>query len=69
MMNVRVSLCLFLFLALEPFDFRNAINFNMIAQKEQKKCNGILNKIFDLLIDELKTLKGHASGGMLQIYR
>ena len=29
----------------------------MIVQREQKKCNRILNKIFDHLIDELKTLK------------
>lgn len=41
----------------------------MIAQREQKKCNHILNKIFDHLIDELKTLSGCAPGGMLQIYR
>lgn len=40
----------------------------MIVQKEQKKCNFILNKTFDHLIDELKTLKGQAPGGMLQIY-
>jgi hypothetical protein len=40
----------------------------MIAQREQKRPNHILNKIFDHLIDELKTLKGHAPGQMLQIY-
>lgn len=58
----------FYFWLLNLFDFRNAINFNMIVQKEQKKCNFILNKTFDHLIDELKTLKGQAPGGMLQIY-
>lgn len=41
----------------------------MTVQGEQKKCNRILNKIFDHLIDELKTLKGCAPGGMLQIYQ
>lgn len=37
------------------------------VQREQKKCNCISNKIFDHLIDELKTCRGCAPGRMLQI--
>lgn len=48
-------------------DFHSVIHFNAAAQREQKKRNRISNKIFDHLIDELKTLRGRAPGRMLQI--
>lgn len=53
-----VVLSVFIF----SFDFHSAIHFNTTVQREQKKCNRISNKIFDHLIDELKTLRGRAPG-------